>query len=102
MQVQVIQYMIAALQGDPIRDTFWFTCAGHLKMDKTASKSVEATGKYISLFWNAHRIRKQTYTANIASVTYKNRFCSHCKNAGRTRIMKTHNTDKLRIGDKVI
>jgi len=97
---QVVHYMISALQGDPLRDTFWFTCAGHLKMDKLASKDVESTGRYICLFWNAHRVRKPNYSANNVNQSYEKRLCSHCKNAGRTRIMKTHNTAKCRIQDK--
>jgi hypothetical protein len=32
--------------------------------------------------------------------SYEKRLCNHCKNAGRTRIMKTHNTEKCRINDK--
>lgn len=98
---QMVQYIHDALSGDPLRDSFWFNCKGAMNMAKLSSFTVETAGKYIVQFWYSYKPRRTVEVANFTKEkgkrNFEKRFCQHCKDEKRDRIMLTHNTKDCRI-----
>ena len=97
---QMVQYIHDGLSGDPLRDSFWFNCKGAMNMAKLSTFTVETAGKYIVRFWYSYKPNKVAETANYGKEQkkpFEKRFCQHCKDEKRERIMKTHNSKDCRM-----
>ena len=97
---QVVQYIHDGLSGDSLRDNFWFNCKGQMSMVGLSNYTVETAGQYIVKFWYCYKPKlsaEKANTANDKKKTYEKRFCEHCSNSDRHKIMKTHNTADCRV-----
>jgi hypothetical protein len=98
---QVVQYIHDGLSGDSLRDNFWYNCKGNMSMVGLSKYTVETAGQYIVKFWYSYKPKLSAEKANSANnkkkTHYEKRFCEHCSNGDRQRIMKTHNTADCRI-----
>ena len=97
---QMVQYLHDGLSGDQLRDTFWFNCKGEMSMKKLSSYTLETAGKFIVQFWYSYKPRQSsesTHFTNTKKGKFQVRFCQHCSDHHRERIMKTHNTKDCRI-----
>ena len=53
---------------------------------------------YIVKYWYSYKSKIIIEKSNLTKQDgYEKRFCQHCSDGKRFRIMKTHNTDKCRI-----
>ena len=71
-----------------------------MSMNKLSSYTVETAGQYIVQFWYSYKPKQSLEKSNIANDNkkpFETRFCEHCSNSNRNRIMKTHNTGDCRI-----
>jgi len=94
---QLVQLMVDGLTGDTFKDNFWFHCRGKMMLTGIKTYKSDTAGKFISKYWYAYKPVQITETANRA---FEKRFCNKCKDANRTRIMKTHNTADCRISNE--
>jgi len=96
---QMIQYIHDGLSGDHLRDAFWFNCKGAMNITGLNKFTVETAGQYIVKFWYAYKPKKVAEVANLSQEKkkYEKRFCQNCKDEGREKIRKTHNTKFCRF-----
>jgi hypothetical protein len=96
---QMVQYIHDGLSGDHLRDAFWFNCKGAMNITGLTKFTVETAGQYIVKFWYAYKPKKVAEVANFSQEKkkYEKRFCQNCKDEGREKIMKTHNTKFCRF-----
>ena len=97
---QMVQYIHDGLSGDALRDNFWFNCKGAMSMKKLSTYTVESAGQYIVQFWYSYKPKQLAETSNFTEKKkgkFEKRFCQHCSENKRERIMKTHNSCDCRF-----